>query len=135
MTKKKTNKRQNGLGVCFERVRVATTNDEPSLTKQGFAESCDRNAIIERFTQTGQLPHVNTGAPQYGEAPDMGSFEAACIVAEAASAVEEGVLDHPDPEKASEDASEPQKSSERAETPEPPKEDPPPKPNEGGEDN
>lgn len=40
----------------FSRMRVRTVNDEPSMTHQAHAESCDINNIIRQFDRTGLLP-------------------------------------------------------------------------------
>lgn len=77
------------------RLRVATTNTEPSLTKQSFRDETNVNNIVERFSQTGQLPTMNPGQPQYIDVPVLDSFEAACITANAASAIADGALDQP----------------------------------------
>lgn len=40
----------------------------PSLTVQSEKDSCDINKIMERFNRTGQLPHMISRAPTYGDA-------------------------------------------------------------------
>lgn len=57
---------------------------DPSLAKPSFADECDINNIVERFTRTGVLPEQR-GNPQYGDAPDQTMYEAACIQAEVRS--------------------------------------------------
>ena len=37
-------------------LETGSFNDEPSKTKQSFAEECDINNIVERFGLTGELP-------------------------------------------------------------------------------
>lgn len=71
----------------------ATYNDEPSLTRQSFAEECDINNIVGTYTETGMINHIPRHEPQYGEAPDQTFFESACVNAELASQFEEGKLD------------------------------------------
>jgi len=94
-----------------------------SLVKQSFKDECDVNKIVDRFTRTGQIDHLARQKPQYGDAPDQNFFEAACMVAETASAVEEGlpgVDDLKTPENGSEDDLEPNREPEPApEVPDP----------------
>ena len=87
---------------------------EPGLTKQAPKEECDINNIVRRFHATGELPPgrkaLNDGLEEGDilEAPDMDMFEAACMAAEAASAVEEGLPQQEEPkepEKGSEELS------------------------------
>lgn len=40
----------------FSRRRVQSKNEEPSMTHQSHAESCDINNIIRQFDRTGLLP-------------------------------------------------------------------------------
>lgn len=40
----------------YSRMRVQAKNDEPSMTHQSHAESCDINNIIRQFDRTGLLP-------------------------------------------------------------------------------
>jgi hypothetical protein len=72
------------------RVHVETVNDGPSMAKQSFADEVNINKIVSRYADTGLLPPTR-GTAQYGEAPDLTAHEAACVAAEAASAVEEGL--------------------------------------------
>lgn len=53
------------------RERVQLFCSEPSLTKQSFKDECDINNIVNLFTQTGQMPTVNTMAEQYGDSPNI----------------------------------------------------------------
>lgn len=39
--------------------------DEPSRTRQEFAEECDINRLMEKFEATGVISHVNTRQPMY----------------------------------------------------------------------
>jgi len=43
----------------------AIFNEEPSLTRQEFAEECDINAIMARYEKTGVISHVNQREPLY----------------------------------------------------------------------
>lgn len=51
--------------------RVQTVNDEPSKTDQQFKDDCDVNFIIDKFTRTGQLTHVNKLQGQYADVSEM----------------------------------------------------------------
>lgn len=88
----------------FVRVPVRTINDEVSLTKQAFKDECDIHRIVHRYAETGVIPVLNSIEPQYGDAPTMTAHEAACMAAEAASVMEEG-LPYPSEEIVSPEAS------------------------------
>ena len=81
-----------GQRFPHEPKRVAITFPEQGRTIQADKDACDVNKIVDHFTRTGVLLSQAKGEPQYGEAPDIGYFEAQCAVAEAASAAEEGKL-------------------------------------------
>lgn len=51
---------------------------DPALdrTRQSFKDECDINVIMKRYAATGQLDHMNTRAPIWGEVPDL-DFNAA----------------------------------------------------------
>lgn len=51
------------------RRRVAYTQpaNEPSMTKQEFADDCDINKILSKFQITGALNHFAKWAPSYGD--------------------------------------------------------------------
>lgn len=61
---------------------------QPSLARPSFKDECDINRIVDRFTQTGLLPSLRSGEPQYGDAPDSDFFTAARIAAELKSQAE-----------------------------------------------
>lgn len=44
----------------------------PSRTKQAFREECDINRIMARYELTGQIEHLSTKRPYYG---DFSQFE------------------------------------------------------------
>lgn len=49
-------------------------NDEPSKTKQEFAEECDINALMARYEKTGVISHMSRSEPRYldvSEVPDL----------------------------------------------------------------
>lgn len=52
------------------RVRLALSSDEPSMTHQSHAESCDINNIIRQFDRTGVLPPA-TRQGQYGDVSNL----------------------------------------------------------------
>lgn len=64
---------------CYDRIDVRTPVGElvdektgeitppRSRAKQGFRDDCDVNLIVKRHAQTGQLTHVNTRQPTYGD--------------------------------------------------------------------
>lgn len=39
--------------------------DEPSRTRQEFADECDINVLMRKFEATGVVSHFNTGEPRY----------------------------------------------------------------------
>lgn len=51
--------------------RVHPSLGDESLTKQSFKQECDINFIVNRFTQTGQLPTSIRNDGQYGYVPNM----------------------------------------------------------------
>lgn len=55
----------------------AITFTEPSLTKQAFADECDINNIIARFSETGVLEHYNERAPVYADVSSSVDFQSA----------------------------------------------------------
>lgn len=105
----------------FDRQRLQISFPEVGRTKQSFKNQCDIDDIVARFQKTGVLPQINPITPQYGDAPDLASFEAACITAEVASKYEEGytpILEEKKPETATEEVSEietPEKTTTEAE--------------------
>ncbi|AXL15434.1 internal scaffolding protein [Microviridae sp.] len=90
------------------------------MTKDSMKDECDVNRIVDRFAQTGLISHTARAEPQYGDAPEATLYEAACIRAEIASQVEEG-LDLDEIEKnalrASEDVSDDETDLAREEIP------------------
>lgn len=72
------------------RPHAISFKDEKKITRDSFAPECDINNIVGQYTKTGIINHLPRTAPQYGEAPDLTLHEAACIVAQAATAIEEG---------------------------------------------
>lgn len=50
--------------------------EDPTLTKQAFAEEVDINTIVRRFNLTGQLPE-NVHMPTYADFEDIFDFQTA----------------------------------------------------------
>lgn len=53
--------------VVPNRLRIMTAIAGPSRTVQSHAASTDINAIVDRYTRTGDLP-IRKQSPQYGDA-------------------------------------------------------------------
>lgn len=49
------------------RGRFFTANNEPSITRQEFADECDINSILRKFQITGAINHFAKYAPEYGD--------------------------------------------------------------------
>ena len=110
MTAKKKKKRQSSASSTRPgRRRVAISfKDSKRITRSSFKAECDINRIVDQFTRTGIVPHVQRATPQYGDAPEQDLFEAACIAAEIRSKEEEGHtfdVEEKEPENGSEDVS------------------------------
>lgn len=52
----------------------ATHNDKESLTVQSDAKGLDINVIMDRYSQSGQLPRINSAEPQYGDFSNVGDY-------------------------------------------------------------
>lgn len=52
-------------------------NDEPSLTRQEFAEECDINVIMSRYEKTGVISHVSQREPLYLDLTGIPDFRTA----------------------------------------------------------
>lgn len=55
---------------------TGTRNDDPSLTKQSFAEEADINTIVRRFGLSGQLPQ-DVRMPVNGDFTEVHDFQSA----------------------------------------------------------
>lgn len=53
------------LETVYAPRKVQLDCQDPSLTKQSFADECDINAILNRWQKTGIIDHINQVAPQY----------------------------------------------------------------------
>lgn len=60
----------------FTRVKVTTSNNEMSRTKQDQKDAADIHKILERYTRTGQIPQ-NTLDPMYGDFSQITDFREA----------------------------------------------------------
>lgn len=56
------------------RRRVPTTITAKSMTQQNFKKETDVNSILERYRQTGQINHVRSGSPSYGDFTQVGDY-------------------------------------------------------------
>lgn len=61
---------------AFQRERLTTLCDAPSLTKQEFKETVDIHNIIKKYVATGQITHLNRTPAQYGYATGKDFHEA-----------------------------------------------------------
>lgn len=62
------------------RLDLALKFKNPSRTKQAFKDECDINNIINRYTDTNHISHINRSEPQYGFAPSESFHEAIMLV-------------------------------------------------------
>lgn len=53
------------IRTIFDRKRVETINNEPSMTKQAFQKECDINTILDQFSKTGVITHINERSANY----------------------------------------------------------------------
>lgn len=53
---------------------TAIINDEPSLTRQEFADECDINVIMAQYERTGVISHVSQREPMYLDLTGMPDF-------------------------------------------------------------
>lgn len=108
---KKTKKKSTPAKAAPGRYRPVLICTE-DLTKKSFAEECDINNIVAKFTRGIPVNHLSRREPQYGESPELDFFTAASIQAEIRSRIEEEDMypetDTNDPEPASEAAQETQ---------------------------
>lgn len=60
-------------GFYFEHDTLVdgTPNDEPSRTRQEFADECDINNIMRRFEATGVISHVDQREPMYVDLTEL----------------------------------------------------------------
>ena len=47
----------------------------PSMTKQAFREECDMNRIMARYELTGQIEHVSSKQPIYGDFSQFADYQ------------------------------------------------------------
>ncbi|AZL82724.1 internal scaffolding protein [Apis mellifera associated microvirus 7] len=67
-----SNGRQGGkLSSAFvQHEPVDVSFDEPSRTRQEFADECDINVLMRKFEATGVVSHVNQRSPMYLDLSD-----------------------------------------------------------------
>lgn len=72
---------------AHERTRTSISFvDSPSLTKQSFKEECDINNILKRWRKTGELTHLATRQPSYGDFTNADDYLSATLKVHAAQA-------------------------------------------------
>jgi len=74
---KHTKKRLTGRWLYNKTQGLHFEPDDPkskSKTQQQFADECDVNSILARFTRTGLVP-TNQAIPQYGDFTDVGDYQ------------------------------------------------------------
>lgn len=52
---------------------------DESRTIQSAKDECDVNKIVERFTKTGLLTHVNVSEPRYGDFSEVADYQTALM--------------------------------------------------------
>ncbi len=71
----------------FQRVAVRVDfTGVKSLTKQSFRDECDANSIMARWHKTGQVDHINSNPPRYGDFDTADSYLEALLKVQAAEA-------------------------------------------------
>lgn len=81
----------------------------PTKTRNSFKDECDVNKIVATYAKTGMVNHVARVTPEYGDAPDIDFFSAACIQAELRSQEAQKALN---PEEPTQDTPEPETAPE-----------------------
>lgn len=59
---------------CTDHPSPSTVNNEPSMTLQSFRDEVDINNIIDRYTATGELVHVNGMPGVYADVSVAGDY-------------------------------------------------------------
>lgn len=62
-------KRNNGS------LRVATINNDPSMTQQQFKDECDINNIIKKYSSTGQITHLARSQGVYADLSKIQDYQ------------------------------------------------------------
>lgn len=61
-----------------QRRRIQTDFSESvSRTQQHFKDECDINTIMSRWQRTGELSHLNTRKPEYGDFDNVDDYQSA----------------------------------------------------------
>lgn len=66
---------------------VSLLCDEPSMTKQADADSCDINKIMARYEKTGVLQHVALNPGFYADVSAVPDYQAALAIVESADSL------------------------------------------------
>lgn len=64
--------------------RVATLNNEPSLTDQSQKKDCDINVIVAKYLKTGQVKHLAKRVGQYADVSNIPDLSEAIMQVRAA---------------------------------------------------
>jgi len=56
-------------------VRVATVNDEPSLTQQSFKDQVDVNNIVKKYQTTGEWLHLTKKQGIYADVSEITDYQ------------------------------------------------------------
>ena len=94
-SKKQTLKSQKQTGLppvvrnAWDVDNQGITFTEESMTKQSLKDECDINLIMENFTNTGQIRHLNNHEPRYDYAPSYSFKEALDVVFQSEAAFSE----------------------------------------------
>lgn len=56
-------------------LRIATINNEKSLTQQQFKAECDVNNIMKKYEQTGEIHHLNRSKGVYQDLSQFTNYQ------------------------------------------------------------
>lgn len=68
----------------FDQVVCRTTPRGKSRTKQSHKKECDINEVMKQFERTGQINHLQTFNPQYGDFSHVDDYQTALHQVQAA---------------------------------------------------
>lgn len=75
------------LRNAFSRTKVAIEfTDSPSMAKQSFQDECDINQILKRWRKSGELTHLATVQPTYGDFTNATDYLTATLAVQQAQA-------------------------------------------------
>ncbi|UDN67734.1 internal scaffolding protein [robinz microvirus RP_105] len=78
--------KRSGHYVQHEAAQFGEFNDEPSRTRQEFADECDINNIMQRYQATGIISHVDERQPMYMDVTDVPDLQRSLHIFEEANA-------------------------------------------------